>query len=394
MIIDIIAIAAQGSGMSGGDRIFIELARRWATQGQKVNVFVWEEGYEMCKRDALKNVQFNICHVVKYKKMGFAISYFLRVLKGCRHVLKNLPNKENNIIYSASDFLPDVMPAFFIKRRNKKSKWVACIFLLEPPPWRGYGEACSRKTMHINIRSTVRWFLQMIVIEILRKCADLVLVLNKLDRNYLIKRGFQREKVVVIRGGVDLKYVSKGEVNTKLYDACFVGRFHEQKGILDLIEIWRIVCQKIRNARLAIVGSGSRRWEYVIKKKIFQERISTNVELLGFLDANRKFKVIRSSKIFVIPSFHEAWGIVVTEAMACGVPVVGYDLPLYKEVFSTGMLTASIGDKAAFASRIISLLQNEDLRQRMGEEALRESLKYDWDSLSKSLLHIFDLVVN
>lgn len=51
--INIFALAALGEGLSGGDRIFIELARRWGKK-YPINIYAWEEGYRMCRRQKLK----------------------------------------------------------------------------------------------------------------------------------------------------------------------------------------------------------------------------------------------------------------------------------------------------------------------------------------------------
>ena len=69
----VIANAALGSSLSGGDRIFIECARGWAEAGHKVHVYVWEEGYEMCKRNKLDNIKYIIWSASRFKGFGRVI---------------------------------------------------------------------------------------------------------------------------------------------------------------------------------------------------------------------------------------------------------------------------------------------------------------------------------
>ena len=62
-----------------------------------------------------------------------------------------------------------------------------------------------------------------------------------------------------------------------------------------------------------------------------------------------KIKILKQSRLFVLPSFYESWGMVAAEAMAAGLPVVAYSLPVYQDLFSKGINQVKIGDKMVFA---------------------------------------------
>ncbi len=93
--------------------------------------------------------------------------------------------------------------------------------------------------------------------------------LEKRDKNqqpdvekFITKRR-NRDKIVVIYGGVDIghseEYLASGNgipIEKRKYDACFVGRFHPQKGVLELIDIWKMVCKDNSYAKLAMIGIG------------------------------------------------------------------------------------------------------------------------------------------
>src|SRR3989304_4812422 len=105
--ITIFALAAHGDGISGGDRIFIEFARRWSKK-VLVEVIVWEEGYQMCLRQKLElsKVKFTVSKLEKWKKLGFLMTYFASVVEGVKLGIffKFESDKNENILYSASDF--------------------------------------------------------------------------------------------------------------------------------------------------------------------------------------------------------------------------------------------------------------------------------------------------
>lgn len=130
--IHIIANAAEGSGLSGADRIFIELARRWTGYENvgSVTVYVCEEGLEMCRRNGLEHVSYVVTRALSYKKLGFSVYYLARTLKGCMKALKirsSSFSNNRNIVYAASDFWPDYLPAHIINRKLKGSKLICII---------------------------------------------------------------------------------------------------------------------------------------------------------------------------------------------------------------------------------------------------------------------------
>src|SRR3989344_8069559 len=116
----IFANAALGKGLSGGDRIFIEFAKRLSKK-HHVTIYVWEEGYQICKKQGLlevKNIEFDVMNVNFWCKFGFLICYFARIIGGCyKSLFMTLENSNSTVIYSASEFWMDSLPAFILKLR-------------------------------------------------------------------------------------------------------------------------------------------------------------------------------------------------------------------------------------------------------------------------------------
>jgi glycosyltransferase involved in cell wall biosynthesis len=97
------------------------------------------------------------------------------------------------------------------------------------------------------------------------------------------------------------------------------------------------------------------------------------------------------SKVFLFPSHLESWGHAAVEAMAIGLPVVGYDLPSSREVFGDAMLTVPTGDTSAFARTVLSLLGSNSLREEYSARGLRVAEKCDWDKIaSQFFANVFD----
>lgn len=382
--INIIANAALGPLLSGGDNIFIECARRWAQMGHKINIFVWEEGLEMCRRNHLTGVNYIIWKAARFKRAGFPILYFSRVIIGCMKSLRcNL--KLPAIIYSSSDFWPDSIPAFIMKIKNKQARWIAGFYLFAPKPWQEDSPYKGKRW----IIGLFYWLMQLPVYWIVKKFADMVFVTSEPDVEKFVTEKRDRNKIIVIRGGVDIypseKYLNSNKiipVEERKYDAVFIGRFHPQKGVLELIDIWNLVCERKPAAKLAMIGSGP--LENEIRQRIERSDLERNIDLLGFKDGEEKYKIFKQGKIVIHPAIYDSGGMAAAEAMAWGIPGVGFDLEALKTYYPRGMVKVAQGDYKKFAKEIIELLENKGYYLKVSDEARDLIIKeWDWDKRAK-----------
>jgi glycosyltransferase involved in cell wall biosynthesis len=115
--------------------------------------------------------------------------------------------------------------------------------------------------------------------------------------------------------------------------------------------------------------------------------------VLGFLDGIAKFEVMKSSKLLLFPSHRESWGLVVCEAMACGTPVVAYDLAVYREPFAGAIRTVAHGDVESFSKAVVELLRKDDDEyQRLREKGLAIASNFDWHVVSGRVLRRLKLL--
>src|SRR3989344_5920883 len=336
----IIALAAYGKGISGGDRIFIEFARRWSKKF-KILIFLWEEGYEMCKRQQLDKslVKFKISKLKKWSILGFVINYFVRIIEGIRLglITKLTDNGTSTIVYSSSEFLMDVLPAFILKIRYPKLIWAASWYQTAPSPLVGF-RIGNRKDKY-RTSALIYWLSQRFTMPFIKLLSDFVLVNNDNEKNFFSKHN-KKGKVIVVLGAVDTENISNWiEKNKKLpktYDAVFQGRFHAQKGVVELISVWKKVIKYIPNAALAMIGDGPLMEN--VKQKIQELDLANNIKLFGYVfDGDKKYKIFSQSKIVVHPAFFDSGGMASAEAMAFGIPAVGFDLPAYESYYPRGM---------------------------------------------------------
>jgi len=143
-----------------------------------------------------------------------------------------------------------------------------------------------------------------------------------------------------------------------------------------------MVCKERTDAKMLVIGGGEKYYINKFSEEVKKAGLERNIIYAGPARDRRKYTLLKSAKLFSFPSYEEGWGIVVGEAMACGLPVVAYDLPAYKGTFRKGIITIPLRNKEQFASAIVRLLMRDDLRQELGEEAKIQAKEYDWDSIA------------
>lgn len=171
-----------------------------------------------------------------------------------------------------------------------------------------------------------------------------------------------------------------------------VGRYAPQKGFDKLIDSWALVVQQHPDWSLHIYGDGFLRTE-------LQEQI----ERLGLTEKcwlEHTVKEIADkyseSSIFVLSSRYEGFGMVITEAMGCGVPPISFACPCGpRDIIKDGVngLLVEDGNIEDMAKKICYLIENEDKRQEMGKQAYLDAQKYKMENIALQWKKLFETVV-
>lgn len=395
----IFALAAAGQGISGSDRIFIEFARRWSKHS-KVLIYVWEEGYRMCQRHHLdrsslpraksRGISYLVSSMNPWKNFNFAINYLARIIEGIRLGFSlKMTNPKNAIIYSASEFWMDSLPAFILKLRYQNIKWVAAWFQTAPLPWKGFTEGDREEKHRLSVLTY--WLVQIPIKPLVAKFADYVLVNNEIEKQQF-PRHAKNDRAIVVLGAVDLKKIGNWKLKIgnlpKVYDAVFQGRFHPQKGVVELVEIWKLVVDQKSDAQLVMIGDGPLMKN--VQLRIKNLKLENNITLKGFLfDGEEKYRIFSQSRIVVHPAFYDSGGMASLEAMAFKLPAVGFNLKSFESYYPQGMIKVKIGDQGFFAKTILELLNDKSKREKIGRNALNMINKnWSWDERAKEVLQV------
>ena len=227
-------------------------------------------------------------------------------------------------------------------------------------------------------------------------CASLDYIKNSAIKKYYKNNP---KKFYEISFGVDLKrfYPAPGKKHEGKI-ILFVGgldKAHNFKG-LDML-LASTAKLKIKDWRLWIIGDGDLRFRY--EEQARELTINKQVEFLGQITDRELPNYYRKADLFVLPSVnrHEAFGLVLLEAMASGLPVIASDLPGVRRVFENNIqgLLARPGDVRDLAKKIEEVLSSENMAENMGQAGRKlVKEKYNWITAGEKLENIYENLLN
>lgn len=200
---------------------------------------------------------------------------------------------------------------------------------------------------------------------------------NKSDAIVTLTNGdakdWNTKKIYVIPNIVDIKNTAYNQLTNKT--AIFAGRFTYQKGLDRMLEAWKLVVNKRSDWKLKLVGEGEQKEQLIRQCK--ELGIENNVI---FAEATKDIvKEYIDSSMFLFTSRFEGFGLVLVEAMQCGVPCVSFDCPYGpSDIIDDGINGYLIenGNIEKFADAVLILIENDDLRMQMGKAAIEKSRLY------------------
>lgn len=171
-----------------------------------------------------------------------------------------------------------------------------------------------------------------------------------------------------------------------------VGRYVPQKGFDLLIDCWKIVATRHPDWTLSIYGDGGR------------EELQARIDAYGLQgkcmlehSVNNISEKYLESSIFVLSSRYEGFGMVIIEAMACGLPPVSFTCPCGpKDIINDGSdgLLVENGNIQQLADKICYLIEHEDERKRMGQTARENVNRFSMENIGRQWEELFDEIIS
>jgi phosphatidylinositol alpha-mannosyltransferase len=173
----------------------------------------------------------------------------------------------------------------------------------------------------------------------------------------------------------------------------FIGRFTEpRKGMPILLDALRKLIPDRPDLRLLVVGGGE---SEALMRQAGPE-LAARIDLLGQVDDETKARALRSVDVYCAPNTGgESFGMILTEAMAAGAPVVASELDSFRRVLDDGRAGAlfPIGDSGALAVRLGELLDDPARRAELTATGRGRVAMFDWNGLVVQVLRVYKAAI-
>ena len=218
------------------------------------------------------------------------------------------------------------------------------------------------------------------IIAYLRKYYDYKWKIKKYDKIVLLtnedKENHWRDKEKVIVIPNFLTFTTSHTPSSLLHKRVIsIGRLEDQKNYRSLIAVFKTVVNKHPDWILEIFGEGAEKSN--LRRQIDSLELSDSVKLMG--NTSNPIEEMRNASIFVMSSKFEGFPLVVIESLSVGIPVVSYScLSGPKDIISDGHdgFLVPQGNEAEMAEKINYLIENPEVRKKMGAAAYEKSKNY------------------
>ena len=202
---------------------------------------------------------------------------------------------------------------------------------------------------------------------------------------------------VVIPNGVDVAFFAGAQPLSGYPRAGgtigFIGRFAEpRKGMDILLAAMRRLVTERPGLRLLVAGVG----DTDELAALAGPELTDHIVALGKVSDAEKASLLRSVDAYCAPNTGgESFGIILTEAMSAGTPVVASDLEAFGRVLDGGTagLTFPVGDSAALAERLGQVLDEPELRTRLARRGREVVTAFDWPVVAEKVVRVYETVI-
>ena len=221
-----------------------------------------------------------------------------------------------------------------------------------------------------------------------------IAVISESTRQELMEHGFPEQNLTNVKIAVNHELYKALEIpKSPVPHVGYLGRIKKYKSVDHLVRAFGIVKKVIPEAKLTVVGDGD---ALPMLEGLARELgVGESVQFTGFVSPEEKVRLINQMHVVVNTSAKEGWGLTVTEANACGVPVVASDVPGLRDSVIDGKtgLLYEYGNIEQLAEKILLVLRDEHLRSRLAAEAVTYSKTFSWDDCAERMMGMIEKVV-
>jgi len=261
---------------------------------------------------------------------------------------------------------------------------------------------CSKIICHLRGGNFRNWYMSSgsFLQAIIRKTHSLVdgqIVLGENLRK-MFKDILPNQKIFVVPNGKNVAYTPKNKDYTKIR-IMFLSNFIYEKGIVDVLKAVPYVYKAHRNIEFIFVGGWWDKYTKIEIKKFLYRHQNLPINIKGLVSGDAKFRFLFQSDIFIFPTYYPPEGHpwVIVEAMAAGLPIITTDQGAITESVKDGVngFIVEKRNPKEIAEKIKVLIDNPDLRKKMGRESRRLYLEnFTEDKMIEKLSYAFRAVLS
>jgi len=233
-------------------------------------------------------------------------------------------------------------------------------------------------------KSKIHQLIDKVIETLLLKLSHFIIVNSNYTKGEALELGIDERDIAVIYPAVDLP-VRKFTRSEKLNDPpllFMLGYVTRRKGLIYLIEALNLMKEK--EFHLIVAGDTGMEPEYLNKcmSKIREYKLTDRIEFLGYKSREKINEIFRETDIFILPTLHEGFGMVIKEAGSFGIPIITTGVGAIPELVENEKSAILIPPKApeSLKDAIIRLLDDEELRVDIAKGAFNSvDFTYKWD---------------
>ena len=227
-----------------------------------------------------------------------------------------------------------------------------------------------------------------------------ILTVSEFAKGELIKKfSLPENKVVVTYNGIDEKF--KKITNPKTLEKSekygllkpyylYVGQWRSHKNLLNLVEAFSNLTNKGLKGKVELVFAGKIDKKYPeLPALVTKLNLTGDVRFTGFVDDDDLPAIYNNALAFVFPSFSEGFGLPALEAQASGTPVISSDSTSLPEVLGDGAVFFDPDNVAELTKRMIEVLQDEKLRDKLISAGLVNAKRFTWQATAEKTLEVY-----
>ena len=224
---------------------------------------------------------------------------------------------------------------------------------------------------------------------------DQVWCISGLVLDSYLKNGVSKEKLFFCPLGVDTNYFKPGELKFKedidKFIIIFVGNINIEKGIHILLEA--LVMGRMSNCQLILNGALADYFKPVLRS-FFKDLKLLNIDLV--IESGSPLANLQKADLFVLPSLHESFGLVVPEAMACGLPVIVTDQVGASDhvICDYNGFVIPANSVKELSEKILYFYNNRDQKKIFGKKSYYLSQNLSWPLVTRRFISCIESAFN